>query len=376
MVTVQRHPTAVGPLAGVRIGLIVYGDLEERTGGNIYDQELLRGLAALGATTTVLTLRERRAPSGDGESVDTLLARLDPWRFDVLLQDELCHAVLNVINASLGARDRPLRIAIVHNLGYTIATGEDATRGKQSEREFLRGVHGCVVNSTFTQREVEALVGHAIPSIVAYPSVGPDLGRGGGNGPRAVANGRPVRVLSVANLSAVKGVHYLLDALAAVRRHPWTLELVGSTERDARYAQSIEEQIDTLGLAERIQMSGEFRGSALRAAYERADVMVLASPQEGFGIACLEAMRCGCPVIASSDGAARELVGHEGHGLLVDPTDHMAFVATLTRAFSEPERMHAMGAAAHRRAMEHPTWATAAARVAAFVRERQSASRA
>ena len=149
--------------------------------------------------------------------------------------------------------------------------------------------------------------------------------------------------------------------------------MVGSTSRDERYVSSIEKQIETLGLTGRVQLKGELRGAALRAAYQRADLLVLASPREGFGIVCLEAMRCGLPVVASTDGAAPELVEHEEHGLLVDPTDHRAFVATLRRVFAEPSLLPTIGTAAHARALRHPTWASTAARVAAFLSAHHSA---
>lgn len=360
-------------LAGMRIGLVIYGDIEQRTGGNIYDRELLRSLATFGATWTLLNLRDPRSPHGVGESVAEILARSNSEDFDVLLQDELCHPALNEINAALGSSRRPLRVAIVHNLGYKAAGGEAGDRCKRSEREFLGGVHGCVANSQFTLREVEALLGASPPSVVAYPSVAPDLLLADGRRPWTRSEGGHTRLLSVANLSAVKGVHHLLAALAALRNDPWMLELVGSTSRDERYVSSIEKQIETLGLTGRVQLKGELRGAALRAAYQRADLLVLASPREGFGIVCLKAMRCGLPVVASTDGAAPELVEHEEHGLLVDPTDHRAFVATLRRVFAEPSLLPTIGTAAHARALRHPTWASTAARVAAFLSAHHSA---
>ena len=359
-------------LSEVRIGLIVYGDIEDRTGGNIYDRELLGGLAMFGAIGTLLSVRDPRSSTRIGGTVADILARIDSSDFDVLLEDELCHTALGEINAALVSRRRPLRIAIVHNLGYHAMSGEASDRCKRSERAFLQSVHGCVANSQFTLREVEALLHGSTPSVVAYPSVAPDLLPMDGCRSSITSEKGETRLLSVANLSAVKGVHHLLEALAALQDYAWTLELVGSTTRDRQYVSSIQKQIETLDLTERVQITGELRGEALRAAYGRADVLVLASPREGFGIACLEAMRCGLPVIASSGGAAPELIKHEEHGLLVDPTDHRAFVATLRRVFTNPSLLSTIGTAAHARASQHPTWASTAARVAAFLSATQS----
>ena len=357
----------------MRIGLVAYGDIERRTGGNIYDRELLRSLSTFGATWTLLDLRDPRASSGTGASVAETLARIDAEEIDVLLEDELCHPALNTINAALGSRRRPLRIAIVHNLGYRAAGGDAGEQCRNSEREFFRSVHGCVANSQFTLREIEALVGSMPPSVVAYPSVGPDLQLADGEGPRMGSNGGPTRLLSVANLSAVKGVHHLLTALATLDDYPWTLELVGSTTHDEQYTHSIENQIRTLGLADRVAIKGELRGAGLRAAYARADLMVLASPREGFGIVCLEAMRYGLPVIASSEGAAPEFIEDEEQGLLVDPTDHRAFAAALQRVFADPHLLSTIGRAAHARALRHPSWDSTGARVAAFLSAHHSA---
>lgn len=359
-------------LAGLKIGLMIYGDIRQRTGGTIYDRELVRHLKALGATWSLLSLRDPRVPSGGGDTVASTLSRLRAEKFDVLLQDELCHPALNEINRALREEPRPLRIAIVHNLGKDALPPDARENCEASERQFLRSVHGCVANSSFTLREVTALVGDVAPSIAAYPSVNPDMLLAGDVRLPASSGAEGTRLLSVANLSAVKGVHHLLDALASVRDSSWTLELVGSTTRDVPYAGQIQRQIEALRLGERVRMAGELRGASLRAAYGRADVMVLASPQEGFGIACLEAMRCGLPVIASAKGAAPELIDHEQQGLLVDPTDHVAFVRTLRRVLDSPPLLHSLGTAARERASRHPTWESTASRVATFLLELHS----
>jgi glycosyltransferase involved in cell wall biosynthesis len=95
-----------------------------------------------------------------------------------------------------------------------------------------------------------------------------------------------------------------------------------------------------------------------------ADVFVLPSRNESFGIANLEAMATGLPVISTRTGAIPEYLQTEVHGLLVEPGDAMALAGAMRRLMDDGELRLRLGDAARQRAREYD-WNVVAASVAA-----------
>jgi starch synthase len=102
----------------------------------------------------------------------------------------------------------------------------------------------------------------------------------------------------------------------------------------------------------------------------RADVYAQPSRWEGFGLAVLEAMVCGLPVVATDVSSLPELVADGATGVLVEPDDARALAAGIERAFAEP----GMGDAGHERARASFSVAAMADRTAALYRSLESAS--
>jgi glycosyltransferase involved in cell wall biosynthesis len=97
----------------------------------------------------------------------------------------------------------------------------------------------------------------------------------------------------------------------------------------------------------------------LQRLYDRAAVVVCPSRREGFGVACLEAMAHGRPVVATRVGGLRDLVVDGKTGLLVPPRDVQALRAALERLLADPELRRRLGAAGRTRAAERFSWASA-----------------
>jgi glycogen(starch) synthase len=97
----------------------------------------------------------------------------------------------------------------------------------------------------------------------------------------------------------------------------------------------------------------------LQRLYDRAAVVVCPSRREGFGVACLEAMAHGRPVVATRVGGLRDLVVDGETGLLVPPRDVQALRAALERLLADPELRRRLGAAGRTRAAERFSWASA-----------------
>ncbi len=167
---------------------------------------------------------------------------------------------------------------------------------------------------------------------------------------RAAEGARPGAplLLTVARLVRRKGLDLLLDALAGLSREGPPAELWIAGEGPERGA--LEKRSRDRGLADRVRFLGQRRDVPdLLAA---SDVFVLPSRREGLGVAALEAMAAGRPVVASRVGGLGEVVGHEGTGLLVPPEDPAALRDALARLLNEPELRARLGAAGPARIAE------------------------
>lgn len=166
-------------------------------------------------------------------------------------------------------------------------------------------------------------------------------------------------VLFVGRFDPRKGIETLVRAcaLAQARAHP-TLQLLivgGSTPGGAegQERQRIERLVEETGLTQQTRFAGRVGHDRLRLYYAAADLCVVPSHYEPFGMVALEAMACGTPVIASAVGGLTFTVLPEKTGLLVPPKDVEALAAAIERLLSSKawaRSLGAQGAATARRA--------------------------
>ena len=151
----------------------------------------------------------------------------------------------------------------------------------------------------------------------------------------------------VGRLIPIKGHDVLLRALARVRQQlpEVTLEIAG----DGPLEPELSATVSRLGLGERVSFLG--RVAPPGPVFERAEVVVVPSFGEGFGMVALEAMERGRPVVASDVGGLPEIVADGRTGLLVPPGDPEAFAAAIVELAGDPARAADMGAAGRKRAL-------------------------
>lgn len=155
-------------------------------------------------------------------------------------------------------------------------------------------------------------------------------------------------VLVAANLVPRKGVDVLLAAVAALApRARCALWIAGDGPERA----ALEADAARLGLGERVHFLG--RRSDVPDLLEACDVFALPSRLEGLGVAALEAMARGRPVVASAVGGLAQIVVPEETGLLVPPGDAEALAAALERLLANPALARRLGAAGAKRVAEH-----------------------
>lgn len=328
------------------------GDLATATGGFIYDRRIIEGLRALGWRTEVADLGEGFPfPSAAAREIATRrLSALPAGRSIVV--DGLALGALPELAATLAARHR--LIALVHHplaleSGLSPAAA-DALRA--SERQALASAHRVIVTSAFTGRLLAADYAVAPDRLsVVRPGVDRATRARGGVGPAAL--------LAVGAASPRKGHDVLLAACATIRDLPWRLTIVGDLARDAEAAARLKADIARFNLGERVLLTGTIPAERLEQLYASADLFVLASHFEGYGMAFAEAIAHGLPVVGTTGGAIAETVP-AGAGVLAPPGDVAAFAAALRRLIADPEERRRLGAAAWEAASALPTWREAA----------------
>jgi glycosyltransferase involved in cell wall biosynthesis len=355
----------------VHVGLLIYGSLDTITGGFIYDRHLVRYLREHGDRVEVIALPWRRYGASLLDNLNSeLRRRLQHAAFDVLLQDELVHPSCFWLNRRLRPALTYPVIAIVHHL--RCRERRPAWRNRLCEKieaRYLAAVDGFICVSRTTRKDVENLAGRGRPLVVASP------GRDGLPGAvtrkeieaRAGAPG-PFHLIFVGNLIPRKELHTLLAALAGLPHRDWRLTVAGSLDLDTAYFKSIRRQIQQAGLDPRVTLLGVLPAEELAARCAASHLMAVPSSYEGFGIIYLEGMHFGLPAIASTVGAARELVHHGHNGYLVPPGDAAALAHYLDLLMQDRDLLLRLSLTAHHCAAAHPTWNESAALSRAFLK--------
>jgi glycosyltransferase involved in cell wall biosynthesis len=178
--------------------------------------------------------------------------------------------------------------------------------------------------------------------------------------PRA-DDGRVV-IGTVARLSPEKGLPYLLDAFATLRRRLGrrvVLRVAGDGPERSR----LEAQIVRLGLSGAVKMFGWVEHEALPAFLRGLDVFAVPSTWEGFGVAAAEASACGLPIVSTDVHGLPDVVRHNVTGLLVPSKDANALAAALESLIDDPERRSNLGDAGRAYVAEHYDWNANAAQM-------------
>lgn len=184
---------------------------------------------------------------------------------------------------------------------------------------------------------------------------------------RAVALPEDGRMLLfVGRIQPLKGLEVAIGALAelADRCPDAFLVVVGGPSGPAGDAEveRMHELVAHLGLADRVRWVPPQAHELLSTFYRAADVVVVPSRSESFGLVALEAAACGIPVVASSVGGLTSLVDDGRTGFLVEGRDPAAFAACIGDVLTDPVLAAALGRRAAIRAQGY-TWSIAAARL-------------
>jgi glycosyltransferase involved in cell wall biosynthesis len=292
------------------------------SGGNAYDRRICDGLRTGG-----WTVREHAVhgswphPSvAHLASLARVLAGL-PLGATVLVDGLVASVAPGVL---VPEADRLRLVVLVH-----LPLGTDA------ERSVLAAAGGIVATSSWSRTRLLDLYHLPAERVhVAIPGVdAADLAPGSTAGDR---------LLCVAAVTPQKGHDLLVEALATVADRTWSCLCAGSLDRDPRFVTGLRGRVAAAGLADRLRFAGPRTGDDLDAAYAGADLLLLASRGETYGMVVTEALARGIPVLATAANGLPEALGHAPDGslpgLLVRP-GHPAAIATALRGWLDDAQL-------------------------------------
>lgn len=354
----------------MKIGLVIYGSLDTRSGGYLYDRKLVTYLRSQGDEVTLYALPWRGYPRHLTHNFWRNWAdKLARAPHDILIQDELAHPSLFLLNRRLRKRANAPIISLVHHLRSDESHPQPAASLYRAiEARYLRTVDGLICNSEATLTATQALSGINLPAMVAHPgrkTQPPELSDEAIVG-RAATPG-PLRLLFVGNIIPRKGLHTLLDALALLPVGAARLSIIGDERVDANYSRRVRRQAIRLGLNAAVSWEGPVSDSELAERYRQRHVLAVPSRHEGFGIVYLEAMAYGMVAVGTASGGAAEIISPHETGFLIPKNDAETLAARLLWLHQHRPQMGKMGVAARRAWLKRPTWEQSGQKVRHFL---------
>ncbi|MGD8809142.1 MAG: glycosyltransferase family 4 protein, partial [Gammaproteobacteria bacterium] len=344
---------------------LIPGDIATPTGGYGYTREVLAAMARSGWRIALEQLAENLSqPSAKAAAVQRIAALPENA---LVLVDGLALAELADFLES--QRERLRLVAVMHHPA-ALETGLTESRAaviQRNELRALRAMRTVVCTSRWTARKLGSLGLTRVPLRIVEPGVDSGIALRASGGLRrdaAAAYSSGLRMLCVATVTPRKGHGALVRALAQVSDQRWSLNCIGSLARAPEHARHIEELIRAHDLQYRITLTGEVGRNALIDAYAEADLFVLASQLEGYGMVLAEARAAGLPIVATRGGAVGETLA-EAAAVVVEPDSPQALAAALRGIMTNRSDWLRLAAVARQGSRAPRQWDTVAAELAA-----------
>jgi glycosyltransferase involved in cell wall biosynthesis len=319
----------------LRLRFVVPADVDAPTGGNVYDRAVADVLRRGGDTVDLVRC--------EPQALQSTLER--PWTGLTLVDGLLASPQPEVVEGA--------RAGVLVHMAMALQTGLEPERTaeiEQLERRALQAARPVIATSRWTARYLARQ--HGLRSVaVATPGVDPA---------DVMPGSDPPLLVHLAALVPHKDQLGVVAALSEVRDLPWRARLAGPVDRDAAYTASVQAAVAAADLTRRIEIPGAMPREL---AWSGADLALLPSIVEAYGMVVTEALARGIPAIVSAGGPAEALgfsADGERPGVVVQPGDTAGLTRQLRRWLTdEGHRLRLRSAAASRRPTL-PRWDTTA----------------
>jgi glycosyltransferase involved in cell wall biosynthesis len=323
------------------------------SGGNVYDRHLSDGLASIGWTVCEHAVPGFWSPPGAASfaALGRALERI-PAGATVLLDGLIASHAPDVL---VPQAQRLRLVALVH-----------MPLADEREGAVLSAAAAVITTSEWSRRRLLELYGLAADRVdVAEPGV--DAAE------LAIGTATGEALLCVAAVTPGKGQDVLLAALGAMTELSWRCVCVGRLDRDPEFVETLRRRALDGGLSDRVTLPGPRTGAELERSYAEADLVVLPSRAETYGMVLVEALARGLPVVASEVGGVTEALGHGAGGvrpgLLVPPDDAAALAGALRTWLRDADLRERLRRAARERRESLAQWSTTVSAIADVLTE-------
>jgi glycosyltransferase involved in cell wall biosynthesis len=342
---------------------VIPGDITLPTGGYAYDRELLKRLPAQGVAITHLALPGSfPQPTANDMALTGQLLLALPYEHRLLIDGLAYGAFPSSAAAGLAGRV----IALVHH-PLALETGIKAARAAElAATEKLNLSYAAHVITTSAATRDSLVADYAVPPeriTIALPGVACAT-RAIGSSP-----GQPLQLLAVGSIVPRKGHDVLVAALSGLLHLPWHLTIAGADDRAPETAAALRAQIAAAGLESRITLTGAVSDVELETLYAGADIFVMASHHEGYGMVLAEALAHGLPIVSTTGGALAQ-TAPEAACLKLPPGDTMAMADALSHIMQDHALRQRLSDAAWQLAPTLPSWDETARIVADVLKAR------
>ena len=322
------------------------GNLNTNTGGYHYDRRVIEELRKLGSSVNIISL------SAKFPFPDEIALKNTAYIFSSIPDD----SVVIVDGLAFGAmkyvirlhKNRLYLIALCHH-PLAMETGLNPCEREsllQSETYALKNADHVIVTSQNTRKIlIEDFSISASQITVALP--------GTDRYSFAKCNGSPTRLLTCASLTKRKGHDVLIEALSRIDSLDWQARFVGDETLDPTWACELKNRAEVRGVSDQIEFVGAVAN--ISSEYQNADIFVLPSKFEGYGMVLSEAIAHGLPIVSTRAGAIPEVVP-ESAGILVNAEDHSALAEALKKLILDNDLRNKMQLGAQKAALTLPSW--------------------
>jgi glycosyltransferase involved in cell wall biosynthesis len=342
-----------------QVAFAIPGDITLPTGGYAYDRRMLSLLPALGIDVRHVALPGSYPQPTAPDLSETLRVLAGQSLDSVLLIDGLAYGAMP--HGLLSGIGQPIVALVHHPLCLEAGLSEQRQAELRSlETAALALAQHVIVTSAATAKTLTADFAVSAAKItVAEP--GTDAAA------RATGTGEPLQLLGVGSVVPRKAFDILVRALIPYADLKWRLTIVGATDRSAEALAALKTALAESGLQDRITLTGPADEARLNGHYASADIFVMPSLYEGYGMVLAEAMARGLPIVCTTGGAAAD-TAPDAAALKVSPGDVEALSAAIGRLLRDPALRASMSDASWAAGQRLPRWEQTARTIADVVR--------